>query len=132
MAEVTAELTDSAWAALATGDRAEIEKYWSQDLRWLVPGHNQLSGWKENLDEFLDFMRRVGELSDNSFNMQTVTTMVSDEYSANLTYNTGSRPDGRRLSIDVIHIFRWHDGKIVEAKGAIFGDGTAQYDEFWA
>ncbi|MGH8902325.1 MAG: nuclear transport factor 2 family protein [Egibacteraceae bacterium] len=132
MAEVTAELTEAAWAAFGSGDRSEIEKYWAEDLRWLVPGRNPLSGWKESLDEFLDFSRQTAELSANSFNMQTIATMASDEYSANITYNSGSRPDGRRLSIDVVHAFRWRDGKIVEAKGAIFGDGAAQFDEFWA
>ncbi len=126
MTEVTVERTEAAWAAMGS------EEYWAKDLRWLVPGHNPISGWKESLDEFMEFNRQTAELSANSFIMRTIATMASGEYSANITYNEGTRPDGRRLAIDVIHVFRWRDGKIVEAKGAIFGDGTAQYDEFWA
>ncbi|MEJ7651977.1 MAG: hypothetical protein WKH64_00750 [Chloroflexia bacterium] len=30
-----------------------------------------------------------------------------------------------------MHVLRWRDGKVVEGRGAIFGDGTTQYDQFW-
>ncbi len=103
-------------------------------MRWLVPGHNQLSGWKNNLDEFIAFMARVGELSENSFQMRNIVTMAADDNSADVTNNTGHRAGepNRLLDIDVIHWMQWRDGKVIHARGAIFGDGTAQYDAFWA
>ena len=124
----------AAYAALATGQRDRIAEHFAEDMRWLVPGHNQLSGWKNNLDEFFAFMARVGELSENSFRMDSVAIMTSENASADVTRNTGHRtgqPD-RILDIDVIHWLTWRDGKVVEGRGAIFGDGTAQYDSFWA
>jgi ketosteroid isomerase-like protein len=133
MALITAEQVAAAYAALATGQRDQIAQVWAEDLRWLVPGHNQLSGWKNNLDEFIAFMGTVGRLSDNSFRMDSVAVMAADNFSADVTRNTGNRagqPD-RRLDIDVIHWLTWRDGKVIEGRGAIFGDGTAQYDEFW-
>ncbi len=133
MAMITAEQVAAAYAALATGQRDQIAQVWAEDLRWLVPGHNQLSGWKNNLDEFIQFMGTVGRLSDNSFRMDSVAVMAADNFSADVTRNTGNRagqPD-RRLDIDVIHWLTWRDGKVIEGRGAIFGDGTAQYDEFW-
>jgi len=134
--EVTVELVRAAYealtAALTSGDIAEMDEHWAEDLRWLAPGHNQLSGWKENRKEFFDFNRAAGELSDYSFYMDRYSIMIGDDYSTDLTLNTGTRPDGRRMEIDVAHTLRWRDGKAVEGKGAIFGDGTAQYDEFWA
>lgn len=134
MAMITAEQVAAAYAALATGQRDQIAQVWAEDLRWLVPGHNQLSGWKNNLDEFIQFMGTVGRLSDNSFRMDSVAVMAADNFSADVTRNTGNRagqPD-RRLDIDVIHWLTWRDGKVIEGRGAIFGDGTAQYDEFWS
>ena len=134
MAMITAEQVAAAYAALATGQREQIAQLWAEDLRWLVPGHNQLSGWKNNLDEFIAFMGTVGRLSDNSFRMDSIAVMTTDNFSADVTHNTGNRagqPD-RRLDIDVIHWLTWRDGKVIEGRGAIFGDGTAQYDEFWA
>ncbi|MBK7543624.1 MAG: nuclear transport factor 2 family protein [Candidatus Competibacteraceae bacterium] len=133
MAIITAEHVAAAYAALATGQRSQIAELWGEDLRWLVPGHNPLSGWKNNLDEFIQFMGTVGRLSDNSFRMASVAVMTADNFSADVTRNTGYRagqPE-RQLDIDVIHWLTWRDGKVVEGRGAIFGDGTAQYDEFW-
>ena len=133
MAMITAEQVAAAYAALATGQREQIAQVWAEDLQWLVPGHNQLSGWKNNLDEFIQFMGTVGRLSDNSFRMDSIAVMAADNFSADVTRNTGYRagqPD-RRLDIDVIHWLTWRDGKVIEGRGAIFGDGTAQYDEFW-
>lgn len=133
MAIITSDQVAAAYAALATGQRDQIAQVWAEDLRWLVPGHNQLSGWKSNLDEFIQFMGTVGRLSDNSFRMDSVAVMAADNFSADVTRNTGYRagqPD-RRLDIDVIHWLTWRDGKVIEGRGAIFGDGAAQYDEFW-
>jgi ketosteroid isomerase-like protein len=134
MALITAEQVAAAYAALATGDRAQMLEMWHEDMRWLVPGHNRLSGWKNNVDEFMQFMADVGRLSENSFRMDTIVVNLADDSSADVTHNTGQRagqPD-RRLDIDVIHWMRWRDGKVYEARGAIFGDGTAQYDAFWS
>ena len=134
MAHMTPELVGKAYEALATGDRDKIRQYWADDLKWLVPGHNQLSGWKNNLDEFLAFMKKVGELSGNSFHMDNICTTTSDEYSTDVTRNRGNRanaPD-KKLDIVAVHVLRWRDGKVIEGRGAIQGDGTTQYDQFWS
>ena len=60
MAHVTPELVQKAYEALASMDPAEIEKYWAEDMTWLVPGHNPLSGWYHGRQAFIDFMKRVG------------------------------------------------------------------------
>ena len=134
MALITAEQVTAAYAALATGQRDRIAQLFAENMRWLVPGHNQLSGWKNNLDEFFEFMATVGRLSDNSFRMDRMALMTADNFSADVTRNTGYRAGepNRRLDIDVIHWLTWRDGKVIEGRGAIFGDGTAQYDAFWA
>lgn len=134
MAMITAEQVAAAYAALASGDRERIRELWAEDMRWLVPGHNQLSGWKSGLEEFLAFMRRVGELTDNSFHMDNLSTTTNEEYSADVTRNQGQRagtPE-KRLDIIVVHVLRWRDGKVVEGRGAIMGDGTTQFDQFWS
>ncbi len=131
--KVTPEHVREAYEALASGDKETVRKYWSDDMQWLVPGHHQLSGWKRNLDEFLAFMAKVGELSANSFQMETIDIMTSDEYSADVTHNTGRRAEdpNKKLDIDVVHVLQWRDGRVIEAKAGIFGEGTAQFNEFW-
>lgn len=139
MSEVTADMVVNAYDALASGDRARIEEYWDTTMVWLVPGHNQLSGLYRGLDQFLGFMGSVGALSKNSFRMERSIIMLANDYSADVTRNIGYR-DGdetgqvpyRQLDIDVVHVLRWRGGKIIGGRGAIFGDGTTQYDQFWS
>ena len=137
---VTPELVGRAYQALASGDMEQIKQYWADDINWLVPGNHALAGWYRGLDGFLGFMASVGRLSGNSFNMETVTILTNDEYSADVTHNLGYRANADRdsespydkLDIDVIHLLRWRDGKVVEGRGAIFGDGTTRFNQFWS
>ena len=139
MPNVTPELVGKAYGALASGDIEQIKEYWAEDMNWLVPGHNVLSGWYHGRDAFLAFMGQVGALSNNSFNMESIAVMTSDEYSADVTRNVGYRAGDesgeqpyRKLDIDVVHVLRWRDGKVIEGRGAIMGDGTTDYDQFWS
>jgi len=133
-AHVTPDHVGNAYKVLGTGDRSLCSEFWAEDMVWLVPGHNQLSGWKFGLDEFMAFMAKVGELSGGSFNMQVITVLTNDDYSCDVTNNQGTRSHdpSKKLNIDVAHVLRWRDGKVIAGKGGIFGDGTAQYDEFWS
>ena len=134
MGQITPELVQQAYDALASGDKERIHKYWADDMIWLVPGHNPLSGLKRGLEGFLGFMQEVGRLSGNSFSMEREAIMTSENASADVTHNVGNRAGdvNRKLDINVIHYLRWRDGKVIEGRGAIFGDGTAQYDAFWS
>jgi hypothetical protein len=139
MAAVTAEQVEAAYQALATGDRNQIAQYWAEDMRWLVPGNHQLAGWWEGLDGFFEFMSNVGKLSGGSFVMTRSAILLADNWSADLSHNVGTRVTANgstslydRLEIDVIHLLQWSDGKVVEGRGAIFGDGTTQFNQFWS
>ena len=133
MADITADRVKSAYKALATGDRNLIASFWAEEMVWQVPGHNHLSGWYHGLDEFLGFMGQVGALSGGSFNMETISVIVEADWSADITRNQGKRADSdKKLDIEVVHVLRWTDGKVVAGKGAIFGDGTTEYDQFWS
>jgi ketosteroid isomerase-like protein len=139
MPHVTPELVGKAYQALGSGDPAQMAEYWAEDMNWLVPGHNPLSGWYHGRDAFIGFMMQVGAWSNGSFNMETISVMTSDEYSADVTHNVGYRSgyEGTgevpytKLDIIAVHVLRWRDGKVIEGRGAIQGDGTAQYDQFW-
>ena len=76
MANVTLELVQKAYDALASMDESEIAKYWAEDMVWQVPGHNRLSGWYHGRQAFLGFMKRVGELSGGSFHMEVHHLML--------------------------------------------------------
>jgi len=137
---VTPDQVEAAYQALATGDRDKISAHWAEDMRWLVPGNHQLAGWWEGLDGFLDFMGRVGKLSGSSFVMTRTAILTGGDWSADVSHNEGARlsaADGStslydRLAIDVVHVLRWRNGMVFEGKGAIFGDGSTQFNQFWS
>jgi ketosteroid isomerase-like protein len=131
--DITADRVRSAYKALATGDRNLIASFWAEEMVWQVPGHNHLSGWYHGLDEFLGFMGQVGALSGGSFVMDTISVIVEADWSADITRNRGKRADSeKKLDIEVCHVLRWADGKVIAGKGGIFGDGTTEYDQFWS
>lgn len=138
---VTPQYVLEAYDALASGDLNRIRSYWADDMVWQVPGHNELSGWYYSLQEFLRFMGRIGEMSDNSFSMLPIAgrVMVTGDYSINLVRGRGhfSGQPEKQLDIEAAHVLRWRNGsgggpKVIAGKGAIFGDGTTQYDQFWS
>ena len=135
-AAVTPEHVLKAYGALASGDVDQIKQFWHEDMVWQVPGHNKLSGWYSGLGEFLAFMGEVGQMSDGSFVMEPIAgqVVVTGDYSADLTRNRGHRddPPDKTMDIEVVHVLRWKDGKVIAGKGAIFGDGTTEYDQFWS
>lgn len=138
--QVTADRVREAYAALASGDKTRIREYWADDMVWRVPGHNRLSGWYYGLDAFLAFMGQVGALSGQSFRMDSLAVLADGEYSADVTHNVGYRAGSigtgevpyTKLDIEVVHVLRWREGKVIAGKGAIFDDGTTQYDQFWS
>ena len=133
---ITPEHVGEAYAALSSGDMARIKQFWAEDMVWQVPGHNELSGWYYSRDEFLAFMGKVGELSDHSFRMDMIAgrVLVTGDYSVDLTRNRGFRKDApdKTMDIEVAHVLRWRDGMVIAGKGAIFGDGATEYDQFWS
>ncbi|MEW5871019.1 MAG: nuclear transport factor 2 family protein [Chloroflexota bacterium] len=135
-AVITPEHVKEAYGALASGDVERVRQYWDEDMVWQVPGHNRLSGWYHGLNEFLAFMGKVGELSGNSFNMESIAgeVIVTGEYSADLTRNRGHRAGDteKTMDIEVVHVLRWRDGRVIAGKGAIFGDGATEYNQFWS
>ena len=88
---LTEDLVRRAYEALGSGDRQKIAEYWAEDMTWLVPGHNQISGLKRGLDEFMAFMEKVGILSDNSFQMAWEGIAITGDISADIRRNTGHR-----------------------------------------
>lgn len=136
MAQITPELVGMAYAALSSGNRAEVEKYWHKDVRWLLPSHHPMSGWYQGLDEVFAFSGKIFEMCGGNFSVSIITVMGGDDYSADITRNVGQRAGQSgddyyvKLDIEVVHLLRWRDGKIVEVKSGIFGDGATQYEMF--
>ena len=139
--DVNVDMVNKAYEALASGDMNRIKEHWDEGIAWLIPGRNPLSGWHRGLDGFIDYLKRVSELTGNNIKTQPVALTVGGEYSASISNVVGYRagynennaqvPD-TKLDVELVQILRWRNGKIIEGRSAIFGDGANDYDRFWS
>lgn len=142
MTELTRERVAAAFAALASGDRGKMLEYWDENIRFEIPGNHTHAGWYESLDEFLGFLGTVGRLSGGTYQAENTVIMVNAEagYSVDVNKNwalrDGSPKDGDSpydmLDVDALHVLRWQDGRIVEGRGVIMGDGLATSALWWS
>jgi ketosteroid isomerase-like protein len=140
MADVTKDMVEGAYRALATGSRDEIVRHYDEDVRWLVPGNHALAGWYEGIDAFLDLMSAAGKLTGGSFAMERLAILTGADCSADLCRNTGVRIGAPadaaspydRLDAFVFHFMRWRDGRIVEGRDGLFGDDATAFNQFWS
>lgn len=130
--QLTQERVLAAYEALGSGDLAVIGQYWDADMTWLAAGDGRVSGVHKGIDGFLGFMKTMGEVTGGSLAMERTGLLVGEDLAVVLTHNTAHRADdpSTTLSIDEVHYLRWRDGKIVEGKGAMFGDGTGEFSRF--
>ncbi|KJS56244.1 nuclear transport factor 2 family protein [Streptomyces rubellomurinus] len=142
MRELTPDRVRAAFAALGTGDRQKMLEYWDEDLRFEIPGNHAHAGWHEGLDGFLAFLKTVGELSGGTYLAENITVLVNaeDGYSVDVNKNRALRAGAPEdstspyhlLDVTALHVLRWRDGRIVEGRGVILGDGPATSALWWS
>lgn len=142
MTELTRERVEAAYASLATADPAKIREYWSDDLRFQMPGHHQFSGWFVGLPAYLDKLRKLHEACGGRLKPVTLNIFVDptvgvsvdvyrlDGFRAGADESSTSPYD--RLLIEGVHELHWENGKIVMGRSALFGDGVTQGDLWWS
>lgn len=140
MTALTVQRVRAAYDALGSRDRDRIAEYWSEELRFLTPGNHPYAGWHNGLAGFIDFMDTVARASDGTFAIDIDVVLVNDEYSVDLNHTTARRGHAKPgssspydvLDIRGLHALRWRDGRIVEGRGAIFGDGVTNFNSWWS
>jgi ketosteroid isomerase-like protein len=140
MSEPTIGMVEAAYRSLGSGDIDEIAKHYHEDLRWLVPGEHALAGWYEGRAAFLELMERVAKLTGDSFTMDRIAVLTGDGFSADLCHNVAVRAGADadatspydRLDVEVFHLIRWRDGRIVEGRDGLFGNDLSAFNQFWS
>ncbi|MEU3602623.1 nuclear transport factor 2 family protein [Streptomyces sp. NPDC006798] len=140
--ELTRERVAAAYASLVTGDRELIARYWSEDVRFQMPGNHQYAGWFEGLDEYLEKMGKLMAATKGRISSETLDVLIDpvagvsvDVY--RLDGHRGHAEEGAtspydRLRIEGVHVLRWEDGRIAEGRSALFADGVTQANLWWS
>lgn len=125
-----ADLVRRAHAAFKAGDVAEIGRLFADDIVWTVTGNSPTAGTTVGMAgvmaNFGDIMRWTG----GTYDAEPLDYLGSEDHAVNVSRATASRPDGRRLDVQEVVVFRIRDGKLAEAQHMAYDE--AAWDAFFA
>ena len=116
------------WDAIAHADAPALRELMSEKTLWRMPGDSLVAGSYVGADAVLDFMARVGELTDD-LHSDLIDVFVSDR-GAVLRYSIHASRGTRSLDVEHLFVIRIVDGRITEAVFAPSDQG--RYDRFFS
>ena len=130
MAHPNEDLAREGVAAFQRGDLDALRtKYFTEDVRYHVPGRSPLAGVYEGVDQVIGLFVRLFELSGGTFRIELHDVIANDEHVADLLTMRAER-DGKQLEDQAVLIAHVTDGKFSE----VWTYQTDQYDvdEFYS
>lgn len=115
------------WDGIACGDAPALRALLSEKSVWRMYGRSPLAGTYVGVDAILDFMARVGELTDD-LHSELIDVFVGPG-GAVLRYSIHARRGAQRLDTEQLFLFRVDRGRIVEGVFAPFDQYA--YDRFF-
>jgi ketosteroid isomerase-like protein len=106
-------IADQLWDAIARGDTAALRELLSDKAVWRMYGRSSLAGAYSGPDAILEFMARVGELTDD-LRSDLIDILVSDR-GAVLRYNIHAVRGTQTLDTEHLFLIRVAGGLITEA-----------------
>ncbi len=130
-AQANLDLVRKGYAAFSAGDAEALSAMMSPDCVHIVPGSSPLSGPHKGVNNVLGLYGQLAERTAGSIkvDLQDVVSDGGDRVIA-IHRSTGTRPDGRSLSMQEALLFTISDGKVAEIQD-FFAD-IAAHDAFWA
>ena len=124
------DLVREAYAAFGRGDMDALRKqYWTDDIRWHVPGRSTLSGDYEGPEQVIQYFARIFEATGGTLGIELHDVLANDEHAVALYTASGERA-GKQLTDNLVQISHLRDGKASE----VWTQSTDQYasDEFYS
>jgi ketosteroid isomerase-like protein len=115
------------WDAIALGDAAALRLLLSEKSLWKLCGNSPLAGSYLGIDAILDFLARVGELTDD-LRSDLLEIFVGDRGGV-IRYRVQAVRGTQQLDTEHLFRFRVKEGRIVEAVFAPIDQYG--YDEFF-
>jgi ketosteroid isomerase-like protein len=128
MAHPNEDLVRESFAAQARGDMDMLEKRWTDDVRYRIPGHHPTAGDYRGAEQVRQFYARVAE-QQAALSIEVNDVLASDELAVALITVHGERA-GKQMSEDMISVFRFRDGKLAEVRS--YSGDQAAVDEFYS
>lgn len=124
------ELIRNLFAAFRANDLATIERTVPDDAVWHFPGRSgTLAGEHHGRGAILEFLAKVVELTDSSFEIELLDVLANDRWAVALFRGRGRRK-GRSLDNPTCLRMRIDDGRLVEIHEFVWD--LYDVDDFWS
>ena len=129
MAHPNEVLVRESFAAFGRGDVAAAQKYWTDDIRYHVPGRGPTAGDYQGQEQMVGQITRYAELTGGTFSGELHDALANDEHGVAMITVRAERA-GRQLNDNTVVVYHFRDGKISE----VWTHFTDSYtnDEFWS
>ena len=95
----------------------ELNQVLSEDVRWIFPGHNPLSGTKTGIDAVVNFFDAMGQVMGSSnVRVEKLVTGVNDTYVVEGQHIWTNRAGGPNLDHQWCVLWTIENGKITEGR----------------
>ena len=117
------------YTAFGKGDLAALDDLFAEDIRWHLPGRNQLSGTYTGRPAVYEMFGRLTALTEGSFRIEVRTVLADDDHALALV-DASAHSGERSFAITDVHVCRMAGGRIAEfwdttsdqyAADAVFG-----------
>jgi ketosteroid isomerase-like protein len=130
MAHPNEDLIREGFAAFGRGDTDAMQKqFFTEDIRYHVPGRSVISGDHEGTDQVLQMFARIFELTGGTFSFELHDVLANDEHAVALFTTHGERA-GKKLNNNMVQTYHFRDGKVSEIWAHQFDDYAV--DEFFS
>ena len=115
------------WDGIALGDAPTLRSLLAEKCVWRLCGRSPLAGTYVGVDAILDFMARVGELTDEL--QSELLDVYVGENGGVIRYAIHATRGGQQLDTEQLFLFRSVDGRIVDA--VLSNIDAYAYDRFF-
>jgi ketosteroid isomerase-like protein len=112
------------------GDLTGFDAVASPDLVWHFPGrHGKLAGAHRGREEIMDFLAKVVDMSDGTFDLDPIDVVANDRRAVLLFHGRASR-GGRRLDNPTCLSILFRDRQVAEVWEFVWD--LYDVEEFWS
>jgi uncharacterized protein len=130
MKKTNLNIIDNFFDAYGKQDTEGLKQVLAEDIKWLYPGQNPLSGIKVGIKEVILFFDRMGAIMGKSnLEVKKLVMAANDDYVLECQHIHTNRADGINLVQDMCVLWIFKDGKIIEGKH--FVENQIEVDKFF-
>ncbi|MBZ9686964.1 nuclear transport factor 2 family protein [Clostridium estertheticum] len=117
MEHINVNIIDKFFLAYSRNDLNGIKQVLSENVKWVFPGQNPLSGTKVGIEEVISFFDKMGGIMGKSnVKVEKMVIGANDNYVLECQHIRTNREEGTNFDQDMCVLWIFKDDKIIEGK----------------